>query len=41
MAADVAGIQAYRNNKQIIFENFALFTNCITEINNTQADNGK
>ena len=30
-----------RNKKQAIFKNCALFTNCITEINNTQVDNAK
>ena len=30
-----------RNNKQAIFKNCAPFTDCITEINNTQVDNAK
>ena len=30
-----------RNKKQAIFKNCAPFTNCITEINNTQVDNAK
>ena len=30
-----------RNNKQAIFKNCAPFTDCITEINNTQVDNTK
>ena len=29
------------NNIQVVFKNFASFTNCIKEINNTQIDNGK
>ena len=28
-------------NKKVIFKNFAPFTDCITEINNTQVDNAK
>ena len=28
-------------NKKVIFKNCALFTNCVTEINNTQVDNAK
>ena len=28
-------------NKKVIFKNFAPFTNCISEINNTQKDNAK
>ena len=37
-AADAA---AYNNNKKVIFKNCAPFTNCISEINNTQIDNAK
>ena len=37
--ADAAAIAADRNNKQAIFKNCALFTGCVTEINNTQVDN--
>ena len=29
------------NNIQVVFRNCALFTDCITEINNTQIDNAK
>ena len=29
------------NNKKVVFKNYALFTNCISEINNTEADNAK
>ena len=29
------------NNMLVVFKNCALFTNCITEINNTQIDNAK
>ena len=37
-ANDVA---ANNTNKKVIFKNWAPFTNCIGEINNTQIDNGK
>ena len=37
--ADAAAIQAYKNNKQLIFKNSGPFTSCIIEINNTQVDN--
>ena len=37
-AADAA---ANNTNKKVIFKNCAPFTNCISEINNTQADNAK
>ena len=29
------------NNLQVVFKNYATFTNCIREINNTQIDNAK
>ena len=29
------------NNIQVVFKNYATFTNCIREINNTQIDNAK
>ena len=32
---------ANNNNKKVIFKNCAPFTNCISEINNTQVDNAK
>ena len=32
---------AYNTNKKVIFKNCAPFTNCISEINNTQIDNAK
>ena len=35
------GAAANSNNKKIIFKNCAPFTNCISEINNTQIDNAK
>ena len=38
-AADAAA--ANNTNKKVIFRNCALFTNCISEINNTQIDNAK
>ena len=36
-----AGAAANNTNKKVIFKNCAPFTNCISEINNTQADNAK
>ena len=38
-AAD--GAAANNTNKKVIFENCTPFTNCISEINNTQVDNAK
>ena len=35
------GAAANNTNKKVIFKNCAPFTNCISEINNTQIDNGK
>ena len=35
------GAAANNTNKKVIFKNCALFTNCISEINNTQIDNAK
>ena len=35
------GVAANNTNKEVIFKNCAPFTNCISEINNTQIDNGK
>ena len=35
------GAAANNNNKKLIFKNCAPFTNCISEINNTQIDNAK
>ena len=35
------GAAANNNNKEVIFKNCAQFTNCISEINNTQIDNAK
>ena len=29
------------NDKEVVFKNFTLFTNCISEISNTQIDNAK
>ena len=29
----------HEENKQVIFKNFARFTDCISKINNTQVDN--
>ena len=37
----VAGAAANNTNRKVIFKNCAPFTNCISEINNTQIDNGK
>ena len=39
-ADDAAGANE-TNNKPAIFNNWSPFTNCITEINDTQADNAK
>ena len=36
-----AGATANNTNKKVIFKNCAPFTNCISEINNTQIDNAK
>ena len=36
-----AGKQANERNNGVIFKNFARFADCISEINNTQTDNGK
>ena len=38
---DAAARQADERNKGVIFKNCAPFINCISEINNTQADNAK
>ena len=39
--ADDAAKVTYRTNKQAIFTNCTPFMECITEINNTQAENAK
>ena len=39
--ADDAAIQADERNKGVAFKNCAPFTNCISQINNTQVDNAK
>ena len=36
-----ADADANNTNKEVIFKNCAPFTNCLSEINNTQADNAK
>ena len=36
-----ADADANNTNKKVIFKNCAPFTNCISEINNTQIDNAK
>ena len=38
---DAATIAANGNYKKVIFKNCAPFTDCITEINNTQVDKAK
>ena len=38
---DAAARQADERDKGVAFKNFASFTNCISEINNTQIDNAK
>ena len=35
------GAAANNTNKKVIFKNCAPFTNCVSEINNTQIDNAK
>lgn len=37
--ADAAAQRADQNNKQVKFEKYAPFTNCIIQINNTQVEN--
>ena len=37
----VSNIAAANNRKNIVINNFAPFTNCISEINNTRIDNAK
>ena len=39
--ADAAARQADERDKGVAFKNCARFTNCISEINNTQIDNAK
>ena len=39
--ADEAARRADERNKGVAFKNYAPFTNCISEINNTQTDNAK
>ena len=39
--ADAAATQADERDKGVVFKNCAPFTNCISEINNTQVDNAK
>ena len=36
-----AGAAANNTNKKVMFKNYALFTHCIREINNTQVDHAK
>ena len=36
-----AAIAADRNNKKVVFKNCAPFTDCNSEMNNTQIDNAK
>ena len=36
-----ADADANKTNKNVIFKNCASFTNCISEISNTQVDNAK
>ena len=38
---DAAARQVDERDKGVAFKNFAPFTNCISEINNTQVDNAK
>ena len=39
--ADAAARQADERDKGVAFKNYPPFTNCISEINNTQVDNAK
>ena len=39
--ASAVGAAANNTNKRVILKNCAPFTNCISEINNTQIDNAK
>ena len=41
VGADAAARQADERNKGVAFKNCALFTNCMSEINNTRVDNAK
>ena len=36
-----AGNNPNNGDKEVVFKNFAPFTDCISEINNTQTDNAK
>ena len=36
-----ADANANNTNKKVVFKNYAPFTNCISEINNTQVDDAK
>ena len=38
---DAAARQADGRDKSVVFKNCAPFTNCISELNNTQVDNAK
>ena len=39
--ADAIARQADKRNKDVVFKNCAPFTNCKSEINNTEVDNAK
>ena len=39
--ADVGARKTDERNKRATFENFALFTDCVNKINNTEVDNAK
>ena len=39
--ANAEPIRTDKNNKRVIFKHYTLFTDCITEINNTQLHNAK
>ena len=41
VGADAAARQADERDKGVVFKNCAPFTDCISEINNTQVDNAK
>ena len=41
LLASLSGDNANNNNKELVLKNCAPFTDCISEINNTQIDNAK
>ena len=39
--ADASGIPVNRNNKEVVFKNYAPFIKCISKINNAEVDNAE